>query len=369
MTPRPTIVVLGAGVCGLTSALLLARQNKYNIYILAQTFPGDLNPDPYYTSPIAGANSLPVSSSGTPAARWDEVTFKELWKLKDTVPEAGIHEQTTYVMDRGIDGNGVIGKWWGELLTDKPWFADVYPDFKLLKTPEDVGPAMSAMGATSGKQFKSVCINVSLYLPYLVSECLKLGVQLRRGFCTHISDVAAQAAVKPDLVVNCTGLRARFLGGVEDEKMVPVRGQIAVVKNVSRGMVNLSGTDDGPEEVLYIMNRPAAGGTILGGSYQKGNWDTTVDPQMAQRILKRCLQAAPEMVKPGQGVEGLEVIRHVVGLRPLREGGVRVEREEIGGVKVVHNYGAGGFGYQASYGLAEDVVGLVEESFGVKAKL
>ena len=83
---------------------------------------------------------------------------------------------------------------------------------------------------------------------------------------------------------------------------------------------------------------------MIGGSYQKGNWDTTPDPNMTQRILKRAIEVCPQLVKPGQGVEGLDIVRVYAALRPLRIGGARLEKEEIGGVTVVHNYGAGGFG-------------------------
>jgi len=90
---------------------------------------------------------------------------------------------------------------------------------------------------------------------------------------------------------------------------------------------------------------------------------------MAARIMKRAVEICPELVKPGQGAEGLGVIRHVVGLRPLRVGGVRLEKEVIDGVKVVHNYGAGGFGYQASYGMATYAVRLVDEATSLRAKI
>lgn len=61
-------------------------------------------------------------------------------------------------------------------------------------------------------------------------------------------------------------------------------------------------------------------------------------------------------------------------MRPVREGGVRIETERIGGVDVVHNYGHGGWGYQGSYGCSEGVVELVDGVFAgkdgvVKAKL
>lgn len=60
--------------------------------------------------------------------------------------------------------------------------------------------------------------------------------------------------------------------------------------------------------------------------------------------MKRALEICPQLVKPGQGVEGLSVIRHGVGLRPSRKAGPRIEGEVIDGVNVVHNYGAGGYG-------------------------
>ena len=123
---------------------------------------------------------------------------------------------------------------------------------------------------------------------------------------------------------------------------------------------------------------------MLGGSYQKGSWESQPDPDQAVRIMKRAITYCPELIEPGQGIEGLDVVRHCVGLRPLRVGGPRVERENkvwggwegVGEVRVVHNYGAGGFGYQASYGMAENAASLVEESLAemgfkpvVKARL
>lgn len=127
------------------------------------------------------------------------------------------------------------------------------------------------------------------------------------------------------------------------------------------------------EEVCYLMTRPSAGGTILGGCYQKGNWSGEVDKGLSRRIMRRAVEVCPGLVPDGKGVEGLEVIKEGVGLRPVREEGVRLEVEEVGvldemrnqgasggKVTVVHNYGHGGFGYQSSYGCAERLVELVE---------
>lgn len=162
----------------------------------------------------------------------------------------------------------------------------------------------------------------------------------------HISEAASlhSSGQPADIVVNCTGLGAHKLGGVADKAVYPARGQIVLVRNTAPAMYTTSGTDDGDEDVMYIMTRAAGGGTILGGSYQKGNWESQPDMNLAQRIMRRAIEWCPELVKAGQGVEGLDVVRHGVGLRPVRTGGPRVEREVIGGLRVVHNYGAGGFG-------------------------
>lgn len=128
-----------------------------------------------------------------------------------------------------------------------------------------------------------------------------------------------------------------------DKDVIPVRGQIVVVRNDPGAMVTVSGTDDGDDEVCYIMQRAAGGGTVLGGTYQKGRWESQPDPNEATRIMKRAIEICPALTG-GKGIEALSVIRHGVGLRPLRTSGVRVEREKVDGLEVVHNYGHGGWG-------------------------
>lgn len=173
---------------------------------------------------------------------------------------------------------------------------------------------------------------------------------------------------KADIVFNCTGLGARGLGGVMDDTVRPARGQIVVVRNECDSMYSISGTDDGPEETMYIMGRAAGGGTVLGGCYQKDNWDPQPDPSLALRIMKRCVDACPALTR-GTGVEHLSVIRHGVGLRPVRDAGARVEKERIEDCWVVHNYGHGGAGYQCSFGCAKAAVRLACDIVDARARL
>ena len=143
--------------------------------------------------------------------------------------------------------------------------------------------------------------------------------------------------------------------------MYPARGQTVIVRNSAPYMAAISGTDDGEGEVSYVMTRASGGGTVLGGTYQPGQWESQPDHNIAQRIMRRAIALVPELVADGKP---LDVVRHAVGLRPARDGGVRLESERVDGLWVVHNYGHAGWGYQGSYGCAERVVELVDEILG-----
>lgn len=84
--------------------------------------------------------------------------------------------------------------------------------------------------------------------------------------------------------------------------------------------------------------------------------------------MKRAVDLCPSLTG-GKGIEHLDIIRHGVGLRPVRLNGVRLEKEKIGDVWMIHNYGHGGYGYQSSYGCSEVAVKLVEEALNPRPRL
>lgn len=55
-------------------------------------------------------------------------------------------------------------------------------------------------------------------------------------------------------------------------------------------------------------------------------------------------------------------MRDIVGIRPQRKTGTRIEKEVVNGQDVVHAYGPPGGGYIFSFGLANNVIDLVESS-------
>ncbi|EZF74575.1 hypothetical protein H105_03772 [Trichophyton soudanense CBS 452.61] len=371
MAATNKIVVIGGGVIGLTTAYLLSKDKSNQVTVAAKHMPGDY--DIEYCSMWAGANFLPTGAEGSAHARWETNTWPVLEDLAQNHPEAGIHFQKSVVINRKKDANSSTGLWFKELLRPDPWYKDIVPGFTL--TPDSDLPE----GVDNQAEFTSVCMNAPIYLAWLVSQCCKNGVVFKRATFKHLSEAAKvhSSGQKPDVIVNCTGLGSLKLGGVEDTKMYPARGQVVVVRNDPGAMYSLSGCDDGDDEACYVMMRAAGGGTILGGSYQVNSWDSQPEPSLAVRIMRRCVAVCPQLVGKDEngkqrGIEGLDIIRHGVGLRPLRQGGTRVEKDKIDGIAVVHNYGHGGFGYQTSFGCCAEVAALVKETLAekkIKARL
>ncbi|KAH6608403.1 hypothetical protein Trco_001749 [Trichoderma cornu-damae] len=343
------IVVVGAGVSGLTSALLLSRSKANTVTVVAKHMPGDY--DIEYASPWAGANVMPMATEEN--SRWERRTWPELKRLTEEVPEAGIHFQKGRALRR-LKDEGAPGNSTDPLFAANPWYRSMLPDYRELDRDE------VAAGYDSGCEFTSVCINTAIYLAWLVGQCAKNGVVFKRAVLSDIGDAKtlSHTGQPAGIIVNATALGSAKLGGVRDEALAPIRAQVVVVRNECEPMVATSGTDDGAAELTYIMQRAAGGGTILGGTYDVGNWESTPDPNVALRIMKRATQVAPGLTG-GRGIDGLSVVRHAVGLRPYRQGGVRLEEESLDGeTSVVHNYGHAGWGYQGSYGCAERVVEL-----------
>lgn len=70
------------------------------------------------------------------------------------------------------------------------------------------------------------------------------------------------------LVFNCTGLGARTLAGVEDQKCYPTRGQVVLARGPH---IRTNVMRHGADYETYIIPRPASNGmVILGGYMQRG---------------------------------------------------------------------------------------------------
>lgn len=318
----------------------------HSVTIIGRHIPGDL--DIEYTSPFAGAvwQSSPYKTDKR-SQDIDAVGYHKFMELARTTPSAGVFiiPYQQFVRPSELNESGEV---------KTPWFANVVENFRMLDKSEvpDTGEF------SGGYEYSGVTISTTLYLNWLLQQCFQMGVQLKRRSIKHINEGydLHQSGQKADLIINCTGILAHSLGGVEDKGVYPIRGQVLWVRNTGSKQCATTIIPGYANETFYLFPRKE-GGSVIGGCSISNDWSSTPDPQLTKRIIARALKYAPEIVDEKLGnPPTIEVFRENVGHRPARKGGVRVEREG----KIIHNYGIGPAGYQAGWGHTAEVIKLVD---------
>lgn len=330
-------VIVGSGIIGLYTAFQLLDTlsvDPTKVTVLAEFLPGDQSIN--YTSPWAGGNFSCITSDDDEILAHEKYTYQNIYKIKKVLgPNAG------------IDQTGST-EYWDTYPGDKKVSAlkAYLQDFKIIpkgKLPEGV-----AFGIT----FTTWIFNCPFFLANLKTYLTKRGVQFKRQKLTHISQAYSS---NTKVVFNCTGIGARSLGGVQDKDVYPTRGQVVIVRAPHISTNKLRWGDD---YATYCIPRPHSGGElVLGGYLQKDDWtaDTFID--QTEDIIKRTTELFPEILQ-----KPIEIVRVAAGLRPSRQGGVRLEVEKgEAGKLLIHNYGASGYGYQAGFSMGLKAVNLLKK--------
>ena len=219
-------------------------------------------------------------------------------------------------------------------------------------------------GVRWGCEYDCWCLDVPVYLRWLLQRFQENGgraVQQRLERVEEAFDVAERLVNvgKVETVVNCSGRNFDT-----DAGMKIIRGQTVLVKQQFHKTVTRQCADG---SWAFLIPRPRGGGTIVGGSKEVGDFETRMRPETRERLLKAAVRYFPEFV---DGVQKFEVVKDNVGRRPWREGGMRIESEQLPtGRTLVHGYGAGGRGYELSWGAAEKIVDLVVGSSRLQSSL
>ncbi|CAG8792703.1 4607_t:CDS:10 [Gigaspora margarita] len=328
---KKNVVVLGAGVIGLTTATLLLKQEKgVKVHIIASIFPND--PEALsneYTSTTAGAHWRGYEQNDPRQQEFEKSTYNYLWELANknmsNVTGVMVIDEYNYWEKRPDDFG--------------PWFRTVCHEFKELEKnelPDDI---------EFGIKYKSSGTTEHVKIEHL-DECVRENT---------------------DILINCSGYGAKTLEGVKDFNLYPVRGQ-SVIMQLSQSCLDWAcfrhsyNGDDALE--TFIIPREN-GEVMLGGTREKDNDSTEIEHSVAQKIIQRCFATRPDFLKDTK--VQLTLKGHRVGLRPYRNGGIRVEAELRNCEKsskeiiVCHNYGHAGVGYQTSYATAQLAIDLIKK--------
>ena len=311
------VIVVGAGVIGLSSALRLA-EHGHDVAVLARDLP------PETTSAVAAALWYPYRALPRDAViRWSATTYSELSRLAAQEP-----------------GCGVAVRWGTELIrgpVTTPWWRDAVPQLDPLTTVPD--------GYDGGWRLAVPVADMSVYLPWLVGRLAALKVTVTRSWLSALPRPSPEVTV-----VNCSGLAARALTG--DDGVTPVRGQVVLMEQV--GLEEWTLAESGESDLTYVVPREKV--VVVGGTADVGSYEPRPEPATADAILARARALVPELARA-------TVVGHRVGLRPARDA-VRLEAERVGDGTVVHCYGHGGAGVTLSWGCADDVAALVDATAG-----
>jgi D-amino-acid oxidase len=310
----PDVLVIGAGVCGLsTAAVLLDAGLHVGVYAA--------DPPHRTTSAAAGALWGPhlVGADGR-IGPWAAQTLRRLRELINE-PAAGVSVLAGLVASPARHE------------PEPPAFTSGAGP--ATRCPVDELP----VGFATGWRYTAPVVDMPAYLDFLLGQVLSRGGRLQLG--QPLRDLAeAQDLSAAPVIVNCAGIGARDL--VPDPGLTPVRGQVVVAANPGLTKFFVGERKD-PAEVTYIF--PHGPVVLLGGTQEAGAASLLPDPVTAARILTLCTAAEPRLA-------GAPVIGHRVGLRPVRAE-VRLEADALGPRRfVVHNYGHGGAGVTLSWGCA-----------------
>ncbi|MFD3955507.1 NAD(P)/FAD-dependent oxidoreductase [Streptomyces bacillaris] len=309
MATEADVIVVGGGVIGLTTAVTLAERG-----LRVRVWSRD--PAGATTSAVAGALWWPYRIE--PAERvgaWSLETLAVYEELAAAPEETGVR------LVPGLHGGerfAALGPWAAEL--------------------------KGAAEVAEGLRVVLPLLDMPVHLAWLERRLVAAGGAVERRAVSGF----AEAAERSPVVVNCTGLAAREL--VPDPGMRAVRGQLVLVENP--GIEEwFTEADPASEATTYFFPQP--GRLVLGGTARAEDERPEPDAAVAREIVARCARVRPE-------IADARVLGHRVGLRPVREGGVRIEAGALpGGGLLVHNYGHGGAGVTVAWGCARAAAALV----------
>jgi len=247
------VAVIGSGVMGLTTARLV-QEAGFPVAIYTAALPANT------TSAVAGGQVSPFGHF-----REDEVTPAWMAQFRAAMAYSWKRFQAMVGDRYGI-------RW-----------LPTYEQTRIASYADDWLNAYRANAQVLGRgehpfpvdhvvRFDTMYVETPRFMAWLTDEVLKAGGTIRMRKFEALADVAA---LDERLVFNCTGIGAKQLVG--DDVLTPVRGQLAVLRPQ-------------PEvRYAYTANAgymfPRADGILLGGTFERGEWDANPQPEDIARIM------------------------------------------------------------------------------------
>lgn len=239
---EPDIAVIGGGVQGLTTALLLLQAGK-RVTVYAEAY------SPNVTSDVAGAIILTGPRYGTvPPDILQQVNALSVEGFRPFLGKAGygVTETRYHQLDcRGRDEAEISGD--------------------------------SLLGCRIRTQYSTIMVDMSQYLPRLMADIRGLGGVF---YTQRFESYEQVLALSQKTIVNCTGLGAGQL--FADTAMQPIWGQLVRLK--AQPEIDYAYTASGMDGNLYMLPRESS--IVLGGTRRRDETSLDEDEDDVARLLR-----------------------------------------------------------------------------------
>ena len=356
------VLVIGAGVTGLTTSLCL-RRSGFDVVIVAEKFAPDI------VSAVAGA-----LWEWPPAVCGHHVDEVSLERSKDWC-------RTSYRIFSEIAARPGMGAEVGVFIRPVVFYfrtpvrerpADITKmnelrgevrDFVHDAALIDQHHVSSRSGVVDAYGHAAPMIDTDAYMNWLMSEVTGAGCAVIKGRISgslRERETQLRRVFGVDCIVNCAGLGAAELCG---DEMYPLRGALIRVHNDGRSMPRVTTAhcvahdlDSTEQDMVFIVPR-GRDMLLIGGMTEPNEWGLDIGLDNYGPVgdmLARCRDFLP--VLESAEIDAGEPVR--VGLRPFRKGNVRLDLEP--GTRIIHNYGHGGSGVTFSWGCALEAAEMAE---------
>lgn len=337
------VCVIGGGVIGLSCAHTLS--DRYDVTVVAEKVGAET--DSIKATAVWHVYLVPETEQ---VLGWASETLQRLHEISDSDPRCGVE------LIRGIE-------LYRTTPAHVPSWAHIPRLFSRL-TAEELDALNQTMPkslteaelirvktapVTWGYHIEAPAADMTVYLPWLEhSVRARPSVTIRKQRIDSLEELAAQY----DVLINCSGIGARELAN--DQDFEPYKGQYFVLRMTDGCPTAYVGDDEHPLGMAYMI--PRAGEVMVGGCAERGLDDLSLTLDFRE-TLRRAGLFVPWLLERDLGDQARPP---VVGVRPCRQSGIRLELDRhAASIPVIHNYGHGGSGFSLSWGCATEVGRIV----------
>ncbi|MCH9637906.1 MAG: FAD-binding oxidoreductase [Betaproteobacteria bacterium] len=361
MKKETKILVIGAGISGLTTAISL-KEKGFHVVIVAENFSPDL------VSNVAGAlwewPPAACGKHGNPRSlkrskAWCMVSYE---KFKVLQAEYGSELTGIYLRNATF----YFHKTLEELPEDLNKMNELAEKVDNFRRGLDIVPntidLTSQQGIKDAYQLMAPMVDTDVYMQWLLAKVKKMGceiIQERIALNLIEHEQTLLDRFQCAAIVNCSGL-----GSIEianDPSMYPLKGALVKVKD-EKGLVDGAHcishkeTSNSEQNIVFIVPRGNKKTVILGGLVQIHQWGQSMsmnDP-IIKRMYKGCLDFLPLL--KSLPLDEKDSVR--TGLRPFTRTNVCVEH--VPTTNIFYNYGHGGAGVTLSWGCAQETAARIQ---------